>query len=87
LSEERKDAQARVAPPTAARTVELPPAISVRQLASTLRHNPIEVIKQLMRNGLMANINEVIDYEAAARIAADFGIEARPQATGAASKG
>ena len=86
MSEERKDVTARVAPPAAARAVELPPAISVRQLASTLRQNPIEVIKQLMRNGLMANINEVIDYEAAARIAADFGIEAKPQATRTAAK-
>ena len=84
MSEERKDLSARV--PQAAKAIELPAAISVRQLAQTLRQNPIEVIKQLMRNGMMANINEVIDYEAAARIAADFGIEAKPQAIRAAAK-
>ena len=59
--------------------VELPAAMTVRQLSATIRQHPIEVIKQLMRNGLMVNINEVIDYEAAARLTADFGIEARPQ--------
>ncbi|APV44542.1 translation initiation factor IF-2 [Dehalogenimonas formicexedens] len=83
MSEERKDVSTR-APQSKA--VELPAAISVRQLSQTIRQNPIEVIKQLMRNGLMANINEVIDYEAAARIAADFGIEARPQTVRAATK-
>ena len=55
-------------------------------LAQTIRQNPIEVIKQLMRNGMMANINEVIDFEAAASIAADFGIEAKPQTVRAAIK-
>ncbi|XUW99443.1 MAG: translation initiation factor IF-2 [Dehalogenimonas sp.] len=83
MSEERKEISPR-APQSKA--VELPAAISVRQLAQTIRQNPIEVIKQLMRNGLMANINEVIDYEAAARIAADFGIEAKPQTVRAATK-
>jgi translation initiation factor IF-2 len=84
LSEERKEVSSRA--PLSAKAVELPAAISVRQLAQTLRQNPIEVIKQLMRNGMMANINEVINYEAAARIATDFGIEAKPQAVRAAAK-
>ncbi|AKG53771.1 translation initiation factor 2 [Dehalogenimonas sp. WBC-2] len=80
MSEEKKDNATNASPPSPARpVVELPSAISVRQLSATLRQHPIEVIKQLMRNGMMANINEVIDYEAAARLAADFGIEAKPQ--------
>lgn len=80
MSEEKKDNATSASPPSPARpVVELPSAISVRQLSATLRQHPIEVIKQLMRNGMMANINEVIDYEAAARLAADFGIEAKPQ--------
>jgi len=86
LSEEPTEVTAKVTPPAPGRTVELPAAVSVRQLSQAIRQNPIEVIKQLMRNGLMANINQVIDYEAAARLAADFGIQARPQAVRAAAR-
>ena len=59
--------------------VEIPHALSVRQLADLLKVGAIDVIKQLMRNNVMANINQVIDYEAAAQVAAAFGYEAHPQ--------
>jgi len=59
--------------------IELPQALSVRQLADLLDVGPIDVIKQLMRNGIMANINQTIDYEVAAVVASDFGYEAHPQ--------
>jgi translation initiation factor IF-2 len=54
---------------------ELPRAISVRQLAEFLRVDSILIIKQLMRNGIMANINQIIDYETAAPIVAGFGFK------------
>jgi len=59
--------------------VSLPPAINVKQLADLLRVSAVDVIKQLMRNGVMANINQVIDFDAAAVIATDFGYEAKNQ--------
>ncbi|MFQ5873365.1 MAG: translation initiation factor IF-2 [Dehalococcoidia bacterium] len=58
-------------------TIQLPPALSVQQLADTMEASVIEVIKQLMRRGVMANINQVIDYDTAAIIVSDFGL--RPQ--------
>ncbi len=61
--------------------VSLPPALSVKQLADLLRVSPVEVIKQLMRNGIMANINQAIDFEAASLVAASFGYEAKRQPT------
>ncbi|MFQ5996051.1 MAG: translation initiation factor IF-2 [Dehalococcoidales bacterium] len=61
------------------RQIELPHSSSVRQLADLLQVSAIEIIKQLMRNGIMANINQVIDYETAAAVAAVYGYEARPQ--------
>jgi len=66
------------------RLVEINPTLSVRQLADLLRVSAVEVIKKLMRNGIMANINQVIDYEAAAAVAAVFGYQAqlKPRATG-----
>ena len=59
--------------------VEIAGTISVRQLAEMLNISAIDVIKRLMRSGIMANINQVIDYEAAASVAGEFGYEARPQ--------
>jgi translation initiation factor IF-2 len=61
--------------PAAAKTpvMDLPRFISVRQLAERLKVDSILVIKQLMRNGIMANINQVIDYETAAAIVSGFG--------------
>jgi translation initiation factor IF-2 len=47
--------------------------MSVRQLADMLKSTPIDIIKQLMRQGLMANINQVIDYEMAAKVAGGMG--------------
>lgn len=62
-----------------ARLIEIPNSLSVRQLADMLQISAIDIIKQLMRNGIMVNINQVIDYEAAAVIVADHGYEARQQ--------
>lgn len=63
--------------PQQPKVVELPPAITVRQLAEALGVSPIDVIKQLMRNGVMATINQAVDFDTAAIVAADLGFEAR----------
>jgi translation initiation factor IF-2 len=60
--------------------VELPAALSVRQLASLLGISPIDVIKELMNNGIMANINQQIDYETAAIVAEEMGFETKEEA-------
>jgi translation initiation factor IF-2 len=57
--------------------VELPPSITVRQLADILKVEPIKVIKQLMRKGIMANVNQTIDFDTASITAADFGYNAK----------
>jgi translation initiation factor IF-2 len=57
--------------------VELPPSITVKQLADVLKVEPIKVIKQLMRKGIMANVNQTIDFDTAITTAADFGYNAR----------
>jgi translation initiation factor IF-2 len=56
--------------------VELPPSITVKQLADLLKVEPTRVIKQLMRKGIMASVNESIDFDTARTTAADFGYEA-----------
>jgi len=57
--------------------LELPRTMSVRDLAEMLSATPIDVIKQLMRQGLMANINQVIDYDMASNVAEAMGFEVR----------
>ncbi len=57
--------------------VELPPSITVKQLADILKVEPIKVIKQLMRKGIMANVNQSIDFDTASTTAADFGYNAK----------
>ena len=53
--------------------VELPPSITVRQLADILKVEPVKIIKQLMRKGIMANINQPLDFNTASITAADLG--------------
>jgi len=58
------------------KTIELPSTITVRELARTIETSPIEIIKNLMANGVMANINQQIDFDTAAVVAAELGYEA-----------
>ena len=60
--------------------IELPGSISVKDLAAILHITPIDAIKQLMRNGIMANINQVINYDVAALVANGYGVEVKPKA-------
>jgi len=56
-------------------SIELPPSITVRDLAREIQSSPIEVIKTLMANGVMANINQQIDFDTAAIVASEMGFE------------
>src|SRR5689334_1667997 len=64
------------------KSVELPRAITVKELADRLRVSPVDIIKELMKNGVMASINQVIDFDTAAIVASDFGFEASEEASG-----
>ena len=55
--------------------INIPNSVGIRYLADLLDVNSIQIIKQLMRNGVMANINQVIDYETAAAIISSFGFK------------
>jgi translation initiation factor IF-2 len=61
------------------RHITLPQTITVKQLADLLKVSAVEVIKQLMRNGVMANINQAVDYDTAALVVSHFGYEAKKQ--------
>lgn len=53
----------------------LPYSISVRKLADIMDTSPIQVIKVLMANGVMASINQNVDFDTAAVVASELGFE------------
>ncbi len=55
--------------------VVLPPRMTVRELAEALKASPIDLIKTLMANGVMASINQTIDFETAEIVATELGYE------------
>jgi translation initiation factor IF-2 len=59
--------------------VEIPDFLTVRRLAELMSSSPIDVIKELMKAGVMANINQQIDYETAAIVAQEMGFEPREE--------
>jgi translation initiation factor IF-2 len=62
--------------------IEIPDFITVRELADVMETSPIDVIKQLMNNGIMANINQQIDFDTAAIVAEEMGYEVVPVIVG-----
>jgi translation initiation factor IF-2 len=60
------------------KTIELPAVVTVRELADMIKASPIDIIKKLMSSGMMATINQPIDYDTAAIVVSEFGYEAQP---------
>ena len=60
------------------KTIEVPPVITVRELATLLKVSPIDLIKELMNNGIMANINQQIDFDTVSIIGEEMGYEIVP---------
>ena len=54
-------------------TVKIPDAIGVGELASRMKKTGAEVVKTLMKNGVMASHSDVIDFDTAAIIAEELG--------------
>jgi translation initiation factor IF-2 len=64
--------------PNGDRRAELPPSLSVKDLAEKLSVSPVEVIKKLMASNIMATINQVIDFATAEIVADEFGYTVEP---------
>jgi translation initiation factor IF-2 len=71
--------QAKPAPAKEARVIQVPSSLTVRDLAGLMHVSPIDIIKQLMSNGIMANINQQIDFDTASIVAGDMGFEVQPE--------
>ncbi|MBI2867627.1 MAG: translation initiation factor IF-2 [Chloroflexi bacterium] len=70
-------APAQPAAPAAPKALGLPRSLTVKNLADKMDISGVEVIKRLIRNGVMATINQRIDFDTAAIVASDFGFEAK----------
>ena len=57
------------------KSIEIPETITVGDFAQKINKGPAEVIKKLMMLGVMATVNQAIDFDTAQLIAADFDIE------------
>ena len=62
-------------------TVKIPEEITVGELASRMKKTASEVIKCLMKNGVLAAINQTIDYDTAEFVATEFGCKVEKEVT------
>ena len=62
-------------------TVKIPEEITVGELASRMKKTAGEVIKLLMKNGIMAGINQSIDYDTAEFVATELGCKVEKEIT------
>jgi hypothetical protein len=51
--------------------------ITVNELASLLKHEPVKIIADLMRSGIFANLNQPLGFEAISKIAHRYGYVAK----------
>ena len=62
-------------------TVKIPEEITVGELASRMKKTAGEVIKLLMKNGVMAGINQTIDFDTAEYVATEMGCKVEKEVT------
>ena len=62
-------------------TVKIPEEITVGELASRMKKTAGEVIKLLMKNGIMAGINQSIDFDTAEYVAVELGCKVEKEIT------
>jgi translation initiation factor IF-2 len=74
-----KSTGARGSSPKVERRIEIGATITVKELADRLSLSGVELIKQLMQNGVMANVNQAVDFDTAAVVASDLGYEVVPK--------
>src|SRR3954466_4308718 len=77
-----------VADPRERGAIELPATITVKELAELLAVNPADVIRELIKSGIFATINQLIDRDTASVVASELGYEvAEPLAPSATPAG
>ena len=55
--------------------IELPGTITVKELAELLGVNPADIIRELIKSGIFATINQLVDRDTASLVAGELGYE------------
>lgn len=71
---------------TSTKTIEIPEQLTVNEFAQALGMGVSEVVAELMKNGVMATINDTIDYETAAIVGTELGVDVKPEAAATEQK-
>src|SRR5204862_385752 len=73
--------QVQVLDPRERGAIELPGTITVKELAELLSVNPADVIRELIKSGIFATINQLIDRDTASLVAGELGYEVADSAS------
>src|SRR3954449_1717498 len=88
--DQQSDSSVQTLDPSARSPIEIPNSITVKELADTLRVNPADVIRELIKSGIFASINQPLDRDTAALVTSELGFEVAEQRaivqTGAAAE-
>jgi translation initiation factor IF-2 len=69
------DSNVQTLDPTARGPIDIPQSITVKELADTLRVNPADVIRELIKSGIFASINQPLDRDTASLVTGELGFE------------
>ncbi|MFM2105910.1 MAG: hypothetical protein RL338_942 [Chloroflexota bacterium] len=86
----RRDAgtgQVQVLEPRERGAIELPSTITVKEFAELLGVNPADVIRELIKSGIFATINQAIDRDTASLVAGELGYEVAEASAGGVDAG
>jgi translation initiation factor IF-2 len=76
-----------VADPRERGAIELPGTITVKELAELLGVNPADIIRELIKSGIFATINQLVDRDTASLVAGELGYEVAEAVQAAGSNG
>jgi len=76
---DKADAQKNVPHKAVLTSITIPESLTVKELAEALKKTATEVIKKLMSLGVMATLNQTIDFDTASIIADEFGVKAEKE--------
>jgi len=76
-----------VADPRERGAIELPGTITVKELAELLGVNPADIIRELIKSGIFATINQLVDRDTASLVAGELGYEVAETAQVGGSNG
>jgi translation initiation factor IF-2 len=76
---EQVDSSVQTLEPAARGPIDIPSSITVKELADNLGVNPADIIRELIKSGIFANINQPLDRDTASLVTTELGFEVAEQ--------